>query len=159
MHQLFILGLYQHTELSVNQAQVFLFPLFHLITGNSCEVCHRMNPHSSGLSSSIYNCFCLANKLCPILWEPRTVACQTPLSIGFAKQEYWSGGVHCHFLLLGIFLIQESNLHWQMDFLPLESLGKPENSTNCFHFPVDSIFLFVILAEKELVGQFHGLSL
>ena len=63
-------------------------------------------------------------------------------------------GVGCHFLLLGIFLIQESNLHWQVNFLPLESLGKPENSTNLFHFPVDSIFLFVISAEEELVGQF-----
>ena len=27
---------------------------------------------------------------------PWTVACQTPLSMGFSRQEYWSG---CHFLL------------------------------------------------------------
>ena len=35
-----------------------------------------------------------------------TVACQAPLSMGFSRQEYWSG---CHFLLQGIFSTQESN--------------------------------------------------
>ena len=25
------------------------------------------------------------------LWSPRTVACQAPLSVGFSRQEYWSG--------------------------------------------------------------------
>ena len=39
---------------------------------------------------------------CPTLW---TVACQAPLSMGFSRQENWSG---CHFLLRGIFLAQES---------------------------------------------------
>ena len=43
--------------------------------------------------------------LCVIPW---TVARLAPLSIGFLRQEYWSG---CHFLLLGIFLTQGSNLH------------------------------------------------
>ena len=49
------------------------------------------------------------------LW---TVAHQAPLSMGFSRQEYWSG---CHSLLQGIFLTQGSNLHllcllhWQAD--------------------------------------------
>ena len=30
-------------------------------------------------------------KLCPTLMTPRTVACQTPLSLRFSRQEYWSG--------------------------------------------------------------------
>ena len=30
-------------------------------------------------------------ELCPILCDPYTVACQTPLSMGFSRQEYWSG--------------------------------------------------------------------
>ena len=30
-------------------------------------------------------------KLCPILATPWTVACQAPLSMGFSRQEYWSG--------------------------------------------------------------------
>ena len=28
---------------------------------------------------------------CPIIWTLWTVACQAPLSIGFCRQEYWSG--------------------------------------------------------------------
>ena len=30
-------------------------------------------------------------KLCPTLATPWTVAYQAPLSIGFSRQEYWSG--------------------------------------------------------------------
>ena len=52
-------------------------------------------------------------------WPPWTIACQAPLSIGFYRQEYWSGlslppsgdlpdqGSNPGFLYL---------LHWQMDF-------------------------------------------
>ena len=40
----------------------------------------------------------LVTKSCPTLVTPWTVACQAPLSMGFASQEYWS----CHFLLQGI---------------------------------------------------------
>ena len=44
-----------------------------------------------------------------LLFEtPWTVDYQTPLSMGFFRQEYWSG---LHFLLQEIFLIQGSNLH------------------------------------------------
>ena len=38
----------------------------------------------------------------------RTVARQAPLSMGFSRQEYWSG---VHFLLQGIFPTQGLNLH------------------------------------------------
>ena len=44
---------------------------------------------------------------------PGTVAHQAPLSMGFSRQEYWSG---LHSLLQGIFLTQGSNpglLHWK----------------------------------------------
>ena len=30
-------------------------------------------------------------KLCPTLATPWTVACQAPLSMGFSRQQYWSG--------------------------------------------------------------------
>ena len=33
----------------------------------------------------------LVIKLCLTLERPRTVACQAPLSMGFSRQEYWSG--------------------------------------------------------------------
>ena len=57
--------------------------------------------------------------------NPWIVACQTPLSMGFFRHEYWSGSP---FLPPGIFLIQGSNphflclLHWQADSLPLSHL-------------------------------------
>ena len=33
----------------------------------------------------------LVTQLCPTLATPWTVACQDPLSVGFSRQEYWSG--------------------------------------------------------------------
>ena len=33
----------------------------------------------------------LVTKLCPTLAISWTVACQAPLSVGFSRQEYWSG--------------------------------------------------------------------
>ena len=38
-------------------------------------------------------CCCLVAKLCPIdsFESPRTVAHQAPLTVGFLRQEYWSG--------------------------------------------------------------------
>ena len=48
--------------------------------------------------------------------DPWTVPCQTPLSMGFSRQEYWS-----HSLLQGIFLTQGSNpclLHQQAGSVP-----------------------------------------
>ena len=33
----------------------------------------------------------LVTKSCPTLGIPWTVACQAPLSMGFSRQEYWSG--------------------------------------------------------------------
>jgi len=34
---------------------------------------------------------CSIAQLCPTLGTPWTVACQAPLSMGFPRQEYWSG--------------------------------------------------------------------
>ena len=36
-------------------------------------------------------CCCLVAKSCPALCDPRTVAHQVPLSVGFPRQEYWHG--------------------------------------------------------------------
>ena len=33
----------------------------------------------------------VVTKSCPTFETPWTVACQVPLSIGFSRQEYWSG--------------------------------------------------------------------
>ena len=34
---------------------------------------------------------CLVPQPCPTLATPQSVACQAPLSMGFPRQEYWSG--------------------------------------------------------------------
>ena len=55
----------------------------------------------------------------------RHVDCQTPLSMGFPRQKYWSG---LHSLLQGIFPTQGSNvhlLHWQVGSLLLSHQGSP----------------------------------
>ena len=64
-------------------------------------------------------------RLCATAW---TVAHQAPLSMGFSRQEYWSG-LPC--LLQGIFPTQGSNLHllcllhWQEGSLELVPPRKP----------------------------------
>ena len=71
------------------------------------------------------NFFCLfvllfSHQSCPTLsWPPWTTPCQAPLSVGFSRQEYWSG------LPLpspgqGL---SPCLLHWQADSLPLSHLG------------------------------------
>ena len=36
-------------------------------------------------------CCCLAAKSCPTLCNPMDCSCQSPLSMGFPRQEYWNG--------------------------------------------------------------------
>ena len=63
---------------------------------------------------------------CVRLFDPWTVIYQAPLSMGFSRQEYWSG---CYALLQGIFLTQKLNpylpslLHWQVYSLSLSNQG------------------------------------
>ena len=77
-------------------------------------------------------CVCMLNHLSHVqlfvtLW---TVACQAPLSMGFPRQEYWSG-VPCP--PQAIFPTQGSNLsllrllHWHTGPLPLAPPGKPRH--------------------------------
>ena len=63
---------------------------------------------------------------------PWTVAHQAPLSMGFPGK---NTGVHCHFLLQGIFLTHGFNpnlLHWQVDFFyhcdTWEAPGRSKNT-------------------------------
>ena len=67
---------------------------------------------------------CTTHRLFEILW---TVAHQAPLSMGFSRQQYWSG-LSCP--PQGIFPTQRLNprlhlLHWQVGSLPLVPPGKP----------------------------------
>ena len=79
-----------------------------------------------------------------------TLARQAPLSMGFSRQEHWSG---LPLLLQGIFLTQGSHLclfllNWQAEFFfskPLEPPGKPLKQYNPsnLYFDWSSINLFV----------------
>jgi len=69
--------------------------------------------------------------LCPALCDPHGLAHQAPPSVGFSRQEYWSGvpfpipgdpphlGLNPHLLHLLHFL------HWQAGTLPLPHLVSP----------------------------------
>ena len=64
-------------------------------------------------------------QLCPALVTPWTVACQAPLSIGFSRQEYWSG---LSFPPPGNFPnpgIEPRSPTLQVDSLQSEPAGKP----------------------------------
>ncbi|XDC80735.1 hypothetical protein R6Z07F_011908 [Ovis aries] len=63
--------------------------------------------------------------------------CQTPLSMGFFKQGYWSIETECHFPPPGHLpnpgiepASPTSNLHWQAGSLPLVTPRKPANLCN-----------------------------
>ena len=61
------------------------------------------------------------------LETPWTVACQTPLSMGFSRQEYWSGLPPENLLNPGIELVSLNvYMHWQAGSLPLVPPGKPK---------------------------------
>ena len=91
-----------------------------------------------GSSVCMCMCVCTLAQSCLILCSPMDCSPPAPLSMGFPRQEYWSG-VGCHFLLQRIFLTQESNpcllslLHWQVDSLPLTPPGKPQKSQECYY--------------------------
>ena len=51
-------------------------------------VCQSSRCRESGAT---LQCTCMPSLSCPTLWTPWTVAYQTPLSMGFSRQEDWSG--------------------------------------------------------------------
>ena len=65
---------------------------------------------------------------CPTLCYPRTVACQAPLSIEFSRQEYWSGLPFLSPEDLTNPEIRPRSPALQVDSLPSEPPGKPEDT-------------------------------
>ena len=105
-------------------------------------------------------CYVLGHFTCVRLFvTPWTVAHQAPLSMGFSRQEYWSGlpfptpgdlltwGWNPHLLHL---------LHWQVHSLPLEPPGKPtkiqlvinSNFNMCINYDPPQ-FYFQVYAPKK----------
>ena len=70
----------------------------------------------------------LVPKSCPTLVTPRTVALQAPLSMGFSREEFWSGLPFPSPGDLPLPGIEPGSLpspELQMDSLPLETPGRP----------------------------------
>ena len=66
------------------------------------------------------------------LWDPMDCSLPGPLSMGFSRQEYWSGLPHS--LLQGIFLTQRSNpglLHCRQILSRLSHQGSPTRHETC----------------------------
>ena len=83
----------------------------------------RSAPYCSHLLS-MRLCVCIAQS-CLTLWDPWTVACQVPLSMGFSWQEYWSGLSVPSPGDLSDPGIKPRSPTWQADSLPPEPPGKP----------------------------------
>ena len=102
------------------------------------------------------------------LVTPWAVAHQAPLSMGFPRQEYWSG---LPFPFQGIFPTQRSNLHllhWQMNSSPLrhpKTLSLRFNSVSGyrgwiwhqFHFSTDELSHFPHLNPGKEILRFQQL--
>ena len=76
-------------------------------------------------SKCVFSCSLVSDSF----MTPWTVAHQTPLSMGFPKQEHW---VCCHFLLQGIFPTQGLNA-LPGGFFIIEPFGKPRDQTCLFY--------------------------
>ena len=90
-----------------------------------------------------------------------TIACQASLSMGFYRQEYWSG-LPCP--LQGIFLTQGWNpclLLWQMGSLPLVPPGSPRIFIDGFKKSEISLDLhakcnlYVYSFEEHFINFYH----
>ena len=93
-------------------------------------------PKTSSLSSHLPSARMHAKLLqsrVQLFVTPWTEACQVPLSMGFSRQQYWSGSP-CpppgNLPYLGMNPCLLCLLHWHEGSLPLTSPGKPDNSLN-----------------------------
>ena len=83
------------------------------------------------LTTSLLSSLCMCDKSLQLysdsLWLYGQVACQAPLSMGFSRQEYWSGLPHPspeHLPHPGLDPCLLHLLHWQIGSLPLVPPGK-----------------------------------
>ena len=86
---------------------------------------------------------------------PWTIVCQSPLSMGFPRQEYWSGLPWPPPGCLPDPRIQTVSSAWQVDSLPLSHLGRPCTTITTIHFQNFFIFHLETISIKQLT--FHSL--
>ena len=98
--------------------------VIHILAETSCI------PVPCSVSASASGGVCLLAQLCPTLATPWTIAHQSPLSIDFPRQEYWS---RLPFPPPGDLPdpgIKPRCPAWEADSLPTEPPGKPGNRTD-----------------------------
>ena len=88
---------------------------------------------------------------CWTLLIPWAVACQTPLSVGFSWQEYWSDR---HALLQVIFPTQGLNLHL-LRLLHWQEVSLPQNFIWEAHNPVFSAYYIDTSSFSNHWDNFH----
>ena len=76
----------------------------------------------------------LVAQSCLILCNPWSVGCQAPLSMGFFRQEYWSGLPFTSPGDLPDPGIKPRSPAWQGDSLPLSHQGSPKHISSCILF-------------------------
>ena len=116
------------------------FLVFFLVLKLRCLTCSFISAPS--FPNSALNVSACTLSRVRLFVTPGTVAHQAPLSMGFSRQEYWSGlpfpspgdlpdpGIDPHLLHL---------LHWQADSFTVETPGTPLNVTLCeFWYPPSS---------------------
>ena len=92
-------------------------------------------------------CHCLVAKSCLNLCNPWTIACLAPLSMGFPKQEYWSGLPFPSPMDLPDPGIEPIFPAWQVDSLILSHLESPYHMTYCL---LNSYFILSFTAMPNI---------
>ena len=100
--------------------QVDSLPLSHLGNRVCVCVCVRVRVRARA-------CVCVAKSLqsCLTLCDPIDSSPQAPLSMGFSRQEYWSGLSSPLQVIQPLCFSLLCLLHWQVGSLPLELPQKP----------------------------------
>ena len=91
-------------------------------------------------------CECLVTQLCPTLSNPWNVAHQAPLSMGFSRQEYWSGLPRPPPSNRRDSGSEPLSPALQADSLPSEPPGKPSEAVQ------DACNLLAMLSFRQIAG-------
>ena len=146
LHQHFLLSIFFFFTITVLVSIVWYLIVvliwISLITNEHLFMCSLsicISPWEKCLLKSLV-CVLVAQS-CPTLCDPGTVAYQAPLSMGFPRQEYWSGLLFPSPGDLPYPGIEPGSPALQADSLPSEPPGKPLKSFAIFKL---NIHLFII---------------
>ena len=113
----------------VNEAEADVFLEFSCFSYDPTDVGNLISGYSAFSKSTLKEVKVLVTQSSPILVTPWTVAWQAPLSMGFSRQEYWSG---LTFSSPGVLPNQEWNpdlLHCRQFLYLLSYEGSPSGSS------------------------------